>query len=181
MTVNQSTFAEFLLPIDAGSVPQLPGVYRFAVRLPSDYELGLTDEEVDVERAIELLKTKLDRLSGVLHTRKLAGSIVEDKQSHIRHSFNIVAQARVEQTPAALMDRVSKHIEGLDELRQTVQLIRSLVGELPPIYVGITVERTLQTRLREHMDGRTRVLEALERCDLSWGRHKVPVFAGTSP
>jgi hypothetical protein len=164
----KATFTEYNLPREAGSVPTSAGVYRFAVRLPTDYELGLTDSNVDIIRAVDVLKRKLNSLSRALHTRILMGSIADQKQSHLQMAYEIVGTASEQHTPAVLFDNVAEEISNVDELRDAIRLIRALVGELPPVYVGITVERTLRTRLLEHLDGSTGVLEELDRCGLSW-------------
>lgn len=161
-------FKEFLLPRDAGNVPSKAGIYRFVFRWPSNYELGISGDNKNIEQAIILLSLKLDRIASAINSQKLTGQISDKKQKHLRSIYKIGACDYSGFLPSGYFEDMVDQIDNEEDLLESIDIVRKLIGELPPIYIGITVERTLKVRLKEHLEGLTSVKANLEYHRLSW-------------
>jgi len=157
-----------ILPSQAHKAPSRPGIYRLLVRLPSNYELGLELDEPSLENALKLIKLKVYRIARAINQRVLVGKLGEEKSHHLRREYRLQAESLTHQWTATLVEEVLEHTDTIDSLRENLSVLRDAFDGLPPVYIGISSERTLYERLQEHLDGMTGVSERMNMFGVGW-------------
>jgi len=145
------------------------GIYYFTFRLPSNYELGLLPENGEREMAsvLNILHEKLDKIALAYSSSFLKGVIKENKQAHLAKSFSVESFEEMTVIPSEILSSISIK-DSYEKLAGILSLIRKLLMNSPPIYIGITSKQTLQDRLRQHLDGQTGMKASLEQLGFGW-------------
>ncbi|WP_175718790.1 hypothetical protein [Burkholderia anthina] len=103
-------------------------------------------DESNRERVRENLRRRLKKFVSVFRNQALSGNLYDDRYSlALKRSFTVSAQ---ETAP-------SNHLAGLDDLSNEELDYLLILGKratffAQPLYVGITVEQTLQQRYSQH-------------------------------
>jgi len=158
-----------LLPRGLEDVPnEVGGIYYFAFRLPSNYELGISPEvsKANMKKALDIFFGKRNNMMQAFSATSLCGSIKENKQNHLAMRYSI----RCDEVSTTLNENLKNILinGSYDKVEWTLDWIRKMLVSSPPIYIGITSKQTLRDRLKQHLDGQTVMKESLENLGFGW-------------
>lgn len=164
-------FTAHRLPQELSRVPDdMSGLYLCRVMFPSDYRLGISNPEnrshEELSRGIGVTVRKLDTIVRCIHGSSLTGVIRGTKRKHINTVFELSATRVCESTAELSAGELSP--SSPDELLAYVTAVRYAVDVMPPLYVGIAHKQSLQSRLVDHLEGRTALYAKLCDAGLSW-------------
>ena len=158
----------FQLPVESDNVPNnAVGIYRFLLRFPTDYELGLQEKNSDVQSArVQLLETLLT-MEQVRLGLPLAGVLAtENVSKHLRNSMKINA-THVSDLSKWFNNAIP--LAGCDDkkLRAASEVLRRSLDASIAIYIGMTGKQSFSTRLRQHLAGGSNLLPQMRGFKLS--------------
>ena len=146
------------------------GIYAFHLRIPESYELGI-DKSSSIQellRAKKNLLTKIDRISVAYKSTEWFGVLAESKASHI--AVNIEASVATCFAPLAseiAAERLDDQVSAARFLNY-LNTLREYSVFFPPLYVGICIDQSLRTRIKQHYAGNSNVDHQLKGAKLTW-------------
>lgn len=164
-------FHTYRLPDEIENVPSASGgIYHFCLRFPTDYELGLRTPGANVEMIGRRLCGFLEMSAPLFGTGAMSGfARSEAIAKHLQVTYEISSRrADLAKTFALLRKEFLRPNLSIEDLRVATQAIRTAFLASPPIYVGIAVRQSLQSRLQQHLNGESGVSKSLESMKISW-------------
>jgi hypothetical protein len=156
-------------------IPDSPGIYAFRAQILSPEQVGLignTNFDSDtLKNARTKLTARILTLDKLLSRRQYRGSIKElDKAHHLSHTL----AADISELPTLNPSRIEARVHRIQDIVKLVRLLNAVTLALPPLYIGITIDQTLNARYRQHQsDYETNKLNCFGgrvlECGLTWG------------
>lgn len=158
----------YQLNADVDLVPDNKGgIYYFKLRFPNNYELGLSGDSISEAQKTNLLN-HLNRFKKILIDQKYTGILVDNKKGlHLRGGYQMEAIYRDFVEANELFYDVLNIDLSDDLLHHMIDFIRDMFNSLPPIYIGMAVEQSLQSRLKQHIAGETGLLSRISKYQFS--------------
>lgn len=176
----------YRLPEDSDRVPRdRGGIYQFCLRFPSDYELGLSRPEPNLESVkqhLHLFIVDVSALFGLVGLTGEAHSLASAR--HLRVAFSLTGRRTDTKDMASRMSLYLARTMGTVEMAlMTTSVIRKAFEIAPPVYVGIAANQSLGARLDQHLSGSSHVAKRIHDLGLSWNHFEyrcspLPVDAG---
>lgn len=156
---------KLLMPSGISHIPDdNQGIYAFYLRLPKDYEFGVRDRSVDkVKQNIIGFLDKWQQLSFPL---ELTGRLRDVKSQHLRNTF--LVESKPYKRNNALISKVVERLQTQDEISHFLDLMRNLLEDGNPLYIGMTHKQSLQVRVSQHLSGETKFSQKLIELGFRW-------------
>lgn len=148
------------------------GIYIFKLRLPSYGRLTEGDER-NVELLRKRLSQRLASYSSVILEGELSGTVSDGRGSHIRRTLNVVASEMLFDM-TTLLASLAEGVLGRNG-RSTYELFNFMTNQLPPLYVGMAFDQSLNERLLQHIELKTSFSEKMRKFDLGWSESSIDV------
>lgn len=153
-----------LLPVDR------PGIYFVRLALPPKHELGLLRIPGESWDCIEFrvgLSEILKRFSNALNKFVARGSLIDGYARHIGRFIDVTAASRERDS---ITENVFLTLESAShkECCELYSFLCDALAHLPPVYIGISSERSLRHRILEHIDGVSTLQDKLMSANLIW-------------
>lgn len=142
---------DFFADTDCQDIPNLPGIYAFYLRAVSPGAVGLLELKPSSEAHAKRIRKRMAALVGkflaLSRTSHARGFVREiGRARHLTTSFEVSLQ---EQTTTDPITKLSMAIPEAD-LRAVLTLCGRISLFAQPIYVGITLDQTLNERYQQH-------------------------------
>jgi hypothetical protein len=165
--IHLENIKTYRLKFELEQIPkQYGGLYYFTLRMPSDYELGMVDKNINIERIVNILKSKLDVFSVICPMQFARGELYEKKAKHLRTTYKIDSKTAL--MPSVILHKLLHHEKDTLNVKALVTMQRSIVNFSSPIYLGITVQQSLYDRVCQHFSGDTPLDIYLKEFGLGW-------------
>ncbi len=158
----------YKLTSDIDQVPETKGgIYYFKLRFPNNYELGLCDGNVEHDNKINLL-AHINKFKKILTDQNYFGDIIDNKKGlHLRNGLKINAVYIDFNKVDDLLFNVLDCQMDNDLILNIVEFMRGMFDSLPPLYIGMTADQSLQSRLKQHVSGETELIDRISYFHLS--------------
>lgn len=158
----------FQLPIDIENVPHnAVGVYRFSLRFPSNYELGIHGSTFAPHSARRQLLETVKTFEAVRLGQALTGHISNQGVSqHLKRALQITG------VPLPDVERWFDKAIPLDactqeKIKGAAEILRPSLDGAIAIYVGMTGKQSFKARLLQHLNGQTNLMGQIKASKLS--------------
>lgn len=164
------------MPNGISQVPKdREGLYSFSLRLPSNYEFGLNRQ--GIERVKHNVISFLSKWEKATLPLKLHGKLRDSKSYHLRSSFIVKSE------PYSLNEKLIRNIidkvNNESELSELLTMLRELLNDGYPIYIGMAERQSLHTRVSQHLAGETGFSKKLFDLGFQWNNIYLK-FAGVA-
>ena len=157
------------LPNGIGRAPDnIGGIYGFFLRFPSNLELGLTDDNVNLDRTKALMLCQIVSIERGLHKMPLEGILSNSKLGeHIRSSYSLRADPMKRSSSIADL----KKLDFWDDLEGQLMLadiLRESVKKCKPLYIGLAEKQTIRDRISSHYEMRSVFGKKIKENNIGW-------------
>lgn len=157
LTGLPSWSAPFKLTDDLHKAPSdRGGLYAFYARFPSDRELGFCDPRISIAEVRENISSQMVYFLKPHFDRSYNGLLVDKRKSkHLRQNLIISGRTDSLEKRTAHILKIMASLTSKQDLQILTLSVRELSTNLPPIYIGMTAEQSLRTRIGQHLSGQT--------------------------
>lgn len=153
------------MPVGISQVPDdNQGIYAFYLRLPSNYEFGVGVRAEDKVR--QTIIGFLDRWQQLSFPLELTGRLRDIKSQHLRNTF--IVESKPYKRNNRLISKVVERLQTQHEIAHFLDLMRDLLEDGNPLYIGMTHKQSLQVRVSQHLSCETKFSNKLFELGFRW-------------
>ncbi len=169
----------YKLPYDLGKVPdEYGGIYFFSIRFPTDYELGVSKNgDIDTENVLKLISDRVNLALQINAGGTLDGTIIDKKAGHLRTAYAMLATPNFD---SQICESLIREFDIESNRKKTVEFITFLRVSflfIKPLYIGLTREQSFSSRLTQHLNGQTNLLDGLNKNKIDWNDLSFSIFS----
>lgn len=158
------------LPYQLEKVPDdRAGIYVMRLGLPPARDFGLRRDTTEApDDLIQNLSRRLEKFRAAYVSFEMTTvARREGYAEHLARPLRIDVSGFVQDSLFSSVSKVFSDSDG-KVAYEHYNALRIALYSLQPIYVGVTIDRSLQERIAEHLDGRTSVEAGLSENGLIW-------------
>ena len=157
------------LPNGISKAPEnIGGVYAFFLRFPSNLELGLLSEDVDLYRTKELILKQLSLVENGLKRFPLKGKLSDLKTGeHMRLNYALNANPIARSSSVTELSRLDVWNSFENQLMLT-DMLRQSVATCKPLYVGLAEKQSIRERIISHYELRSTFGRQVKQNNIGW-------------